>query len=104
MNIFLICEINLFVFQVPEILGAMTELEELWLDGNRLKTLPAMLGRFSKLRHLDASFNHLESVAPDIGNCTALINLTLSTNDLKVPIHFIKYHFRTINLDKQFRL
>ena len=94
----------MFVFQVPEILGAMTELEELWLDGNRLKTLPAMLGRFSKLRHLDASFNHLESVAPDIGNCTALVNLTLSTNDLKVPIHFIKYHFRTIYWDKQFRL
>ena len=82
----------------------MTELEELWLDGNRLKILPSLLGRFSKLRHLDASFNHLESVSPDIGNCTALVDLTLSTNDLKVPIHFIKYHFRTINLDKQFRL
>ena len=81
----------------------MTELEEIWLDSNRLKTLPALLGRFSKLRHLDASFNHLESVAPDIGICTALINLTLSTNDLKVLI-FINYHFRTIHLDKQFRL
>ena len=75
----------------------MTELEELWLDGNRLKTLPAMLGAFSKLRHLDASFNHLESVAPDIGNCTALVNLTLSTNDLKVNIHFTKYHVRSID-------
>ena len=93
----------MFVFRVPDILGAMTELEELWLDGNRLKTLPSMLGRFSKLKHLDASFNHLESVAPDIGICTALINLTLSTNDLKVLI-FINYHFRTIHLDKQFRL
>ena len=82
----------------------MTELEELWLDGNRLKTLPAMLGGLSKLRHLDASLNHLESVAPDIGNCTALVNLTLSSNDLKVNIHFIKYHARNICLDKQFRL
>ena len=82
----------------------MTELEELWMDGNRLRTLPPMLGRFSKLRHLDASFNHLESIAPDIGNCTGLIDLTLSTNDLKVPILFIKNHLSTINLDKQFRL
>ena len=62
----------------------MFELEELLLDGNKLKVLPAFLGNFLKLKHLDASFNQLELVCQELGKCSNLVDLTLSSNDLKV--------------------
>ena len=60
------------------------DLEELLLDGNKLKLLPNFLGNITKLKHLDASFNQLETVSQEIGNCISLVDLTLSSNDLKV--------------------
>ena len=69
---------------IPEVLNTMFELEELLLDGNKLKVLPAFFGHFSKLKHLDASFNQLEQVCDELGNCVSLVDLTLSSNDLKV--------------------
>ena len=62
----------------------MLDLEELLLDKNKLRTIPALVGQFSKLKHLDASFNMLESVSEELGNCVNLVDLTLSSNDLKV--------------------
>ena len=70
--------------QVPEILNSMILLEELLIDGNKIKVLPSFLGKFSKLKHLDASFNQLEVICPEIGHCDNLVDLTLSSNDLKV--------------------
>ena len=72
------------VSQVPEILNSMILLEELLMDGNKIKVLPSFLGKFSKLKHLDASFNQLEVICPEIGHCDNLVDLTLSSNDLKV--------------------
>ena len=72
------------VHQVPEILNSMILLEELLMDGNKLKVLPSFLGKFSKLKHLDASFNQLEVICPEIGHCENIVDLTLSSNDLKV--------------------
>ena len=62
----------------------MIQLEELLIDGNKIKVLPNFLGKFSKLKHLDASFNQLEVICSEIGNCSNLVDLTLSSNDLKV--------------------
>ena len=76
--------ITLILLQVPEILNTMFELEELLLDGNKLKILPSFLGNFIKLKHLDASFNQLELVCQEVGKCSNLVDLTLSSNDLKV--------------------
>ena len=70
--------------QVPEILNSMILLEELLIDGNKIKVLPSFLGKFSKLKHLDASFNQLEVICPEIGHFDNLVDLTLSSNDLKV--------------------
>ena len=70
--------------QVPEILNSMILLEELLIDGNKIKVLPSFLGKFSKLKHLDASFNQLEVICPEIGHCENIVDLTLSSNDLKV--------------------
>ena len=76
------------LLQVPEILSSMVQLEELLIDGNKIKILPNFLGNFSKLRHLDASFNQLEVICPEIGHCSNLVDLTLSSNDLKVGGYF----------------
>ena len=73
-------------FQIPEVLNTMFELEELLLDGNKLKSLPSFFGHFSKLKHLEASFNQLENICDELGNCVSLVDLTLSSNDLKVTI------------------
>ena len=73
----------------------MLDLEELLLDGNKLRKLPKFVGNFSKLKHLDASFNQLEQLDQELGNCISLVDLTLSSNDLKVInptlILFYKY-------------
>ena len=70
--------------QVPDTLAAMSQLEELLLDGNKIKQLPDFFGVFSRLRYLDCGFNQLELVSPELGRCTSLLDLTLSSNDLKV--------------------
>ena len=62
----------------------MSQLEELLLDGNKIKQLPDFFGVFSRLRYLDCGFNQLELVSPELGRCTNLLDLTLSSNDLKV--------------------
>ena len=65
-------------------MGGMSLLEELWLDGNRLQTVPTFIGNLINLRHLDLSVNQLTDLTDQIGCCTKLIDLTLSTNDLQV--------------------
>ena len=82
--------------QVPEVLNTMFDLEELLLDGNKLKTLPPLFGHFSKLKHLDASFNQLEVVCQELGNCISLVDLTLSSNDLKVSWIYLKMYSTTL--------
>ena len=79
------------VSQVPEILNSMILLEELLMDGNKIKVLPSFLGKFSKLKHLDASFNQLEVICPEIGHCDNLVDLTLSSNDLKVSHDLLRW-------------
>ena len=68
-------------------MGGMSLLEELWLDGNRLQTVPTFIGNLINLRHLDLSVNQLTDLTDQIGCCTKLIDLTLSTNDLQVFFH-----------------
>jgi Leucine-rich repeat (LRR) protein len=64
----------------------MLLLEELWLDGNRLTSIPSFIGNLTNLKHLDLSVNQLTDLTEEIGCCTQLIDLTLSTNDLQVSL------------------
>ena len=72
-------------------------LEELWLDGNRLQTVPTFIGNLTNLRHLDLSVNQLTDLTDQIGCCTKLIDLTLSTNDLQVVITLYSAYFILLN-------
>ena len=75
----------------------MPLLEELWLDGNRLQTVPTFIGNLTNLRHLDLSVNQLTDLTDQIGCCTKLIDLTLSTNDLQVVITLYSAYFILLN-------
>ena len=38
---------------MPEVLEQMVLLEEVWMDGNKLSSVPAFIGALSNLTHLD---------------------------------------------------
>ena len=79
----------------------MLDLEELLLDGNKLKLIPAFFGNFTKLKHLDVSFNQLDTISSELGNCQNLVDLTLSSNDLKVTD---TTNITDLNLENIFRM
>jgi len=69
---------------LPESLGNLTGLTELWVSGNQLSELPESLGNLTALRRLDLSGNRL-TVLPDWpGRLPALTRLDLIGNPLTV--------------------
>jgi hypothetical protein len=68
--------------QLPESLGSLTGLTELYLDDNKLTSLPENLGRFSRLTRLSASGNLLTTLPESIGKLAGLTYLNLNGNRL----------------------
>jgi internalin A len=73
---------SLKLTSVPEALGQLTALQELYLYNNQLTSLPEALGHLTELKHLDAHNNRLASVPESMGQLTALQRLSLSCNRL----------------------
>lgn len=69
---------------IPEALGHLHSLQELWLNGNRLTgTIPARLGYLSQLRELYLNANELVGPIPrSFSELTNLEALNLSWNQL----------------------
>ena len=67
---------------MPESLGNLTALTELYLYGNQLESVPESLGNLTALTELYLSGNRLASVPEWLGNLTALTALDLRGNQL----------------------
>uniref|UniRef100_A0A8D3DU88 Protein scribble homolog n=1 Tax=Scophthalmus maximus TaxID=52904 RepID=A0A8D3DU88_SCOMX len=69
---------------LPDTLGALPNLRELWLDRNQLSSLPPELGNLRRLVCLDVSENRLEELPSEINGLLALTDLLLTQNLLEV--------------------
>jgi len=61
----------------------LKNLEELYLGGNKLESLPDNIGNLTNLKKLYLGYNQLKSLPDSIGNLTNLKYLNLSKNQLK---------------------
>ncbi|CAB3986484.1 scribble homolog isoform X1, partial [Paramuricea clavata] len=69
---------------LPDIIGSLPELVELWLDGNLLRTLPMEIGNLKRLQIFDCSENRIEYLPDEISGLVALSDFHLSQNLLEV--------------------
>ncbi len=75
---------RLGVEALPPELGRLTNLERLYLTGNRLTALPSELGGLTNLRDLSLRGNRLMVLPPELGRLTNLTQLWLRGNRLTV--------------------
>ncbi|XP_076326321.1 uncharacterized protein LOC143233697 isoform X2 [Tachypleus tridentatus] len=85
-------KIHCNLVSIPDdILRYARTLEELCLDGNRLRVLPRGLFRLVRLRKLSLSDNEISRLPPDIANLESLVEFDVSKNDLDHIPENIKY-------------
>jgi internalin A len=68
--------------ELPESLGALTQLQWLSLAGNQLTQLPESLGALTQLKYLGLSDNQLTQLPESLGALTQLQHLFLAENQL----------------------
>lgn len=68
---------------MPESIGALLHLKDLWLDGNQLSELPQEIGNLRNLLCLDVSENRLERLPEEISGLISLTDLVVSQNLLE---------------------
>lgn len=68
--------------ELPESIGKLVHLTELWLSGNQLTQLPESIGQLVHLRRLYLSGNRLTQLPASIGHLTQLNILFLTSNAL----------------------
>jgi Leucine-rich repeat (LRR) protein len=66
--------------QIPPELAELTNLTELSLCGNRLKTLPGFIGKLTSLERLDISHNRISNLPKEMANLSALKTINISYN------------------------
>lgn len=69
--------------EVPETIGEMQGLADLWLYSNKLSSIPDAIGNCKGLKRLWIDRNAITSLPDSIGGCTALEQLYASDNCLK---------------------
>ena len=67
---------------LPESIGQLSQLHELYLDNNLLSTLPESIGQLSQLQELYLNNNQLSTLLESIGRLSQLQQLDLSSNQL----------------------
>jgi internalin A len=73
---------NMNLGLLPDCIGNLTSLKELYLANNQLTTLPESIGNLSDLEYLWLFGNQLTTLPESIGNLTDLITLGFSSNQL----------------------
>lgn len=74
---------------LPSVIGLLSFLVELKVDGNKLQTVPPELGRLSNLQILSLNSNNISILPGELSRCTALRGLFLESNQLsRVSINF----------------
>ncbi|MDP2948305.1 MAG: COR domain-containing protein [Chloroflexota bacterium] len=73
---------NLDLTELPESLGELSSLKNLYLSANQLTELPESLGELSSLQHLDLSGNQLTELPESLGQLSSLQHLDLFDNRL----------------------
>uniref|UniRef100_A0A4W3HKC2 Leucine rich repeat containing 8 VRAC subunit B n=1 Tax=Callorhinchus milii TaxID=7868 RepID=A0A4W3HKC2_CALMI len=69
---------------IPVQIGTLANLEQLYLNNNRIETIPTQLFLCRKLRHLDLSYNHLTSVGDEIKYLKHLQFFAITNNNLEM--------------------
>ena len=69
---------------IPTEIGALTNLQRLWLNNNNLSVLPTEIGALTNLRNLRMNNNKLSVLPAEIGSLTNLQYLSLNNNKLSV--------------------
>ncbi|CAL5874570.1 uncharacterized protein PFLUO_LOCUS8866 [Penicillium psychrofluorescens] len=69
-------------------------LERLYLNHNKLKSLPAAVGQLRKLNHLDLSGNELTELPEEIGMLSCLKKLLLFDNNIRTLPYEMGYLYR----------
>ncbi|MFT5465988.1 MAG: GTPase SAR1 family protein [Verrucomicrobiales bacterium] len=73
---------NMWLIELPESLGQLTQLQTLGASRNKLTALPESLGQLTQLQTLDLSNNQLTELSESLGQLTQLEALDLSCNQL----------------------
>ena len=72
---------------IPESIGNLSDLTELYLNANQLTSIPTSIGDLSNLRELYLHDNQIATLPESIGNLSNLIELRLYLNQLtNLPI------------------
>jgi len=76
---------------LPESLGLLVNLQELYCSFNQITELPESIGNLTNLAYLDVSNNRLKSLPIGLSNLSKLVYLDVSNNRLTVkPSRFKK--------------
>lgn len=70
------------ITEIPEVVGALSQLEWLYLPNNQITSVPASIGALVNLNYLYLNENAITSLPDSLGNLTALKNLLVNDNEL----------------------
>jgi Leucine-rich repeat (LRR) protein len=68
--------------ELPESIGQLTQLTEMYLSDNQLTTLPVSIGKLTQLRSLAISTNKISALPSSIGNLRNITELLIVDNRL----------------------
>ena len=74
---------NITLTELPNSVGNLDGLVQLYIDDNELETLPESIGNLSSLLYLIANFNNLTALPESIGNLSSLIWLDVGYNQIE---------------------
>jgi Leucine-rich repeat (LRR) protein len=88
---------------LPESIGNLTNLQKLRLDDNYLTSIPESIGNLTKPRELNIAFNELTSLPISIGNLIHLTNLGLMSNKFSyLPVKLLQWIWTLIERSSDF--
>ena len=81
---------------LPESFGQLSNLQELYLHGNKLANLPDSFGQLRNLQLLYISYNNLTSLPPFLGNLRQLLQFYYGNNPIEhIPANVLRMINRT---------